>query len=171
MYEIIVFVFASTGVTLQYTSVTESDQFFFRFPFMNMDGATVEHSTSNQFSDVLFQKHQIIVPKYLRNIFESMGLDTHIVLQEANEQYGNNDSNTMDFDFDEIERYARSEEYISLSSRGQSTNYYGPTCPDRKKFKLKLGDKLIIKKILRIVKENRGKKNYWEIQRISDAQK
>ena len=76
----------------------------------------------------------------------------------------------MDLDFDKIENYVRSEEYISFSE-GNTKYYFGPKCKDTKQFKLKLGDRLVIKKILCIVvQENRRKKLYWEIK-AADSQK
>ena len=83
-----------------------------------------------------------------------MQLHRFFVLEEANEQNNNNNSKKMDFDFDGIENYVRSEENISLSG-GNTKDYFGPKCKDPKQFKFKLGDRLIIKRILRIVKENR----------------
>ena len=120
-----------------------------------------ENSQHNQFWVTLKNYHKITVPKHIQNIIKYMGLDKSYILEEVNEQYKNNKSNDMNFDFNEIEKYVRSEEYIAVAN-GNIKDFFGPACRDPSKFFVRLGDKFIVKKILRIVKENRKNTKHWE---------
>ena len=121
--------------------------------------------------DVLLEKHEVTIPKHIRNILISMGLHKPFVLEEANEQFNNNRGSKMEFDFEEIENFVKNDnDYLALANE-KKTDYFGPMCGDPKNFKLKYGEKLMIKSILRIIKNAKNKKNHWKLDPTSNNEK
>ena len=67
--------------------------------------------------DVLLQKHEVTIPKHIRNISISMWLHKPFVLEEANEQFNNNRGSKMEFDFEEIENFVKNDnDYLALAN-------------------------------------------------------